>query len=444
MVIWLYQYLTGYLTIEITGQSQERFINMCMHHKIKIWNLIPSDNHFRFNISLRNLSNLNPIAKKTDIKIQIVERIGLPFHLQRYRKRTLFGSGIMIFLVASFLLSQFIWLIDISGNQLYTDEAIIAILNENDIQITMSIQNINCDDIVTLLRAEFEYITWVSAHIDGCKLMVTVKENDQLDGEVLKDSLSALDTSDLSENIAASNVADTSKDDTEEDGNTMGIDIIAQESGTIASLITRAGTPLVHIGDYVEAGDVLISGCLELYNDSGEIIGYQYVTSEAEIEINTAYTYSETIPLSYQAKLYSEQYTEKEFIRIGNYYLIAIKLNQLEYPYDIVITETSLMSEQQNSWFLSIGKQIYQEYQWVDSIYTDIEVQEILSTSFGVYCDELNEKGVEIIENNVNIYIDDKSATASGTLDVMVKNTATAMTEVRELPQEVAQEGITE
>ncbi len=425
MVVWLYYYFTGYLKVELSGASQERFINMCMHHKIRIWNLRAHPDKYIFSISQRDFKKLKPMIRKTNVTIMILEKKGFPFLIFRYRKRHLFWAGIFIFLSTTILLSQFIWTIDISGNQYYTDEMIVSYLNDNDIQITMLTRDVDCDNIVSILRKEFEYITWVSAHINGCRLIISVKENDQID------------TSDFID-MAVSATLSTEKEETE------GHDIIAQESGTITSIITRAGTPQVHVGDVVEAGDILVSGCLELYDDYGEITGYYYVEADADIYINTAYRYSNTVELAYMDKVYSDMITVKDFIRIGNYYVIALKLNEFVSPYDITIQETSLVSDQQNSWYLSVGTMTYYEYQWTDAIYTDEEIQEILTTEFRLYCEELNEKNVEIFENNVTIYIGDKSATASGTLDVIVKNDKVALTSIRDLPLEEAQEGTSE
>ena len=48
--------------------------------------------------------------------------------------------------------------------------------------------------------------------------------------------------------------------------------------------------------------------------------------------------------------------------------------------------------------------------------YTKKEIQTILSSRFRYFCKDLEEKGIQINEKNVKIYISAEKATASGTL----------------------------
>lgn len=301
---------------------------------------------------------------------------------------------------------------------------ILSYLNDNQVQITMRATNVNCSDIVSMLRAQFEYITWASAHIDGCELIITIKENDQIS----ETSQEVIQTTEILEPTESTN----------------GTDIIAQESGTITTIITRSGTPLVHVGDQVEAGDILVTGCLELYNDYNEIINYYYVESAADISISTEYYYSNSIDLTYQSKVYLDTVIEKEFLRIGSYYFTALKLNTIDTLYDITRIEHSLLSNQQQTFKLSIGCETYAPYEWIECIYTNEEAQSLLTQSFLTYCDELNQKKVEILENDVNIYIDQNTATASGSVSVIIENDETSTTEVRTLLDVEIEEGIEE
>lgn len=53
-----------------------------------------------------------------------------------------------------------------------------------------------------------------------------------------------------------------------------GIDLIATCDGVITQIITRKGIPLVHVGDQVKKGDILVSGRLETKNDSRKLSAY--------------------------------------------------------------------------------------------------------------------------------------------------------------------------
>ena len=121
----------------------------------------------------------------------------------------------------------------------------------------------DCDRIVKDIRKEFDDIVWVSAYVTGTRLMIQVKEN--------TDTFSA-----ESSNKEPSN------------------DIVAEKDGVITSIITRNGVPLVKPGDAVKKGDILVSGKVEVKNDAGEIVNYQYQNADADIEAETDLTYEET------------------------------------------------------------------------------------------------------------------------------------------------------
>ena len=50
---------------------------------------------------------------------------------------------------------------------------------------------------------------------------------------------------------------------------------------------------MVSVGDTVKKGDLLVKGELEILDDSGEVSGYQYCASDADIFLKTSYEYRE-------------------------------------------------------------------------------------------------------------------------------------------------------
>ena len=100
MLIAILQYLSGYLIIRIEGYSPERFLNMCSHHGIYLWNLKPCGHAYEMNISVKGFRRLKPIIRKTGTKIIIRERRGFPFFLHKYRKRKIFFGGIFFCIIS--------------------------------------------------------------------------------------------------------------------------------------------------------------------------------------------------------------------------------------------------------------------------------------------------------------------------------------------------------
>lgn len=393
MFISVIRYLRGYLRIQIIGYSPERFINTCSYHGIYIWNLTPSKGSYEMNILASDFTRLKPFLRKTDTKVRIVEKYGFPFFFFRYRKRKLFFVGFALFLFLIYGLSEFAWEIDFVGNQKYTDEILLNFLEKKGIHYGMKMDQIECSRIVKDIRKEYEDIVWVSASIDGCRLMVRIKENEN----------SLYDPDDSKDGLLEAEI---------------GTDLIADADGTIREIITRAGIPLVKEGDSVKKGDILISGAVPIYNDSGELTDIRLQKADADIILEYVVNYEDSVPISKEKKVYSEQEKKAIAVRVFNYF-IRIGGSRMDEQMEEIITTKSNVSVGMNSFIpISFYFQTIKPYQSKYTTYSDDEIQKMLTESFQKFCDDQKKKGVEIIRNNVKIYKEEKLATAKGTLVV--------------------------
>ena len=178
MLLKIYQYIRGYVRIRITGHRMERFINACNYRKIKIWDLSASDGSYEMNLWVKDFKKLRHISHKTSTKITIVKKYGLPFYLFDHRRRKLFFAGIFAATVLLLIMSGYIWDIEILGTHTQTEEVIRTFLKENHVNTGIRRGNIDCDRIVKDIRKGFDDIIWVSASIEGTRLIIQIKENE--------------------------------------------------------------------------------------------------------------------------------------------------------------------------------------------------------------------------------------------------------------------------
>ena len=73
-------------------------------------------------------------------------------------------------------MTQFIWAVEISGNSSYSGQVLRDFLAESGIGYGSWKRSIDCEKTETLLRREFDDITWVSARISGTRLYVDIQE----------------------------------------------------------------------------------------------------------------------------------------------------------------------------------------------------------------------------------------------------------------------------
>ena len=150
MIEKVIDYFKGSLRIRISGFSPERFLNACMYRNIYIWNIQPVQDCYEMNISISDFRRLKPIFKKTGVRAVIIKRYGFPFFLFQHKKRKVLFGGAVCAAGFIYLMSLFIWEIDITGNRRYTDEALKTIAHK------AYGQKLGARDIRRVIRNEVE------------------------------------------------------------------------------------------------------------------------------------------------------------------------------------------------------------------------------------------------------------------------------------------------
>lgn len=421
MLLDIIRYVRGYLQIRVSGSSVERFLNACSHRGIYLWGLRPVGQAYEMNITIKGFRQLKPVLRKTGTRVVIIKRTGLPFFLHRYRNRKMFFAGAVFCISLLYLFSRFIWGIDISGNKSYTDEILLKYLSSREIKSGMKKSQVDCGRIVKDLRREYGDIIWVSASIQGTKLYIQVKENE--------DSIST----------------GTKEDETE---NAM--DLVADRDCVIDSITVRKGTVQVKRGEKVKKGTVLVSGQVPVLNDAKEVTGYQYHQADADITGITTLEYEESCEDYYEEKKYesiSKKQTgikEEYTLIFGNYRFTLgnIKSTQKEYEIKGIIRQLCLSDSFSLPVYFGVRKVI--PYQSERRKYTKKDQQQILSRQFLKYKEELEKKGVEIIGNDVKIYRGKDCAKAAGHLQVSMPIGESRPSELKEVPRiEEKQQGET-
>lgn len=380
MLIHLLRTLQGYLKIRITGYSPERFLNLCKHKKIQIWGLESHGNAYEMYMKVSGFRKLKPIIRKTQTKVTIVKRYGLPFFFQRYRKRKLFFAGTFAAISLIYFLSFFIWDIDIIGNFSITDDVLFDFLDSENIYHGMLKKNVNCEQMARNIRKEFNDIVWVSVSLDGTRIEIEVKEN--------------TDTFHVSE---------------QEDTPT---DIVATKDGVIVSIITRNGVPQVAVGDEVKAGDILVSGTIDVMNDSQEVVSQHFVSSDADVIAETTVQYEEQLNTVYEEKEYIGKSGKFIYLKFGERFF-KLGFSQIkEGDCEEYLEENQLELKENFHLPICFGMIQNKAYKMTKQEYSEEEREQILTEHFTRYCRELEMQDAVILENELYISHNAKNSTA--------------------------------
>lgn len=385
MVGFILKYLSGFAKYSVKGIDIPRFYNLCSKRDITIWGIEEKEDKETFFINRKDMEAILIPASKSNVELTMLKEYGCRVFLKTHRKRIPFVVGFIMFAVIIYLQSLYIWDINISGETNYTKEEILSHIEKNYVSEGTLKSEVDCEALEKNLRKDFDEIAWISCSIDGTRLNITLTET--------------LDV-----------FTDTSL--------TTPSNVVAVKDCTITNMITTAGTPVVKVGDDVKKGDILISGAIYLYDDNKEILDTHYVAAKGEILGLTEYRYEDSMELSYYKKEYSQN--SRSYYRFGMF-----TYNFTPYVPDITYENFDTVSKEHkfhigNSFYLPFRyeKITNKEYELVLASYTEEEAKSRMEERLMQYITGLQEKGVQILENNVKITMHEDQCIASGTIKV--------------------------
>lgn len=381
--------LSNYVVVEVKGGCVERFINLCRFNGICMWDICNCHDYVKVNMSKKDFMKIKTFVIKSGVHIRILKKQGAGFMAFRYRKHYSFLLGTFISMVLVKIMSLYVWNISFTGNTEYTDELLIKYLKEQAYDTGMKIKDIDCDGIESSMRNQFENITWVSAQISGTRLIIHIKEND-----------GTRQVYDYAQKQQSS--------------------LYADYDGTVVSIITRSGTPMVKVGDTVTVGQEIVSGYIELCNDAGEVVSIEEVGADAKVVIRTEIPYTDTVLRNREEKVYTGRTKSRKIIGVADK---SVKLGfdfKRFQEYDCV-TESSNMKLSQDFclpvWY---GECMYYEYNLEPVQLTDSQLELQLKNRLIAYLHKLEQNNVQIYSNRVNIKLDSNSGIMDGIIEAEV------------------------
>lgn len=382
----------GYTVLEIESLCAERFFNLCANRGIQVHKLYPDKEKCIFATSIDDYYKLKPIVKKTKPHIKLKEKSGFPFLLANVLKQRFFIAGMLLFAAVIMVLGRFVWNIRIDGNYMNSNDTLYRYLRENGVTYGTRISTIDCEELEAQIRRDFDNIIWVSAAIHGTSLDVDVREN--------QDEEAVLNNGSGSQAAAAS-------------------DMVALYDGVIYSIVARNGTPMVKKADAVKKGDVLISGRVITLDESYQPIKEENVYADGEVRMLVELEYNEFLDREYIKKEYTGHSYKSVRLRLFNISLPFAMYHE-SYVYQDDVTDSTNLCVYQD-FYLPFGADVtrHMEYTLEDAFYTDEEMEKILEEKFAYYLQKIEEKGIQIIENNVTITINDEQAQMSGSVYVI-------------------------
>lgn len=368
----IFRYMQGYLCIGLSGASPERFWNLCASKGIFLWEIRREGQEYCFFIRIKDYWKVRPLVRKAGVRLKIRGRHGLPFFIQRNKKRTPYAVGIAVFFLLIGILSQFIWNITIEGNRRFTEDQLLRYLSEQqEIRYGSYKQRIDCDALEEAIRSDYPDVLWVSARVSGTRLLIRIKEN-----EVMR-------------------VVPEAEEHPR--------DLVAERDGVITQMIVRTGTAAAAIGDTVTKGQVLIQGSVSIYDDAEALIAEHEVSADGEVYAVTKQQCITRVSKYITERVYSGGVRRGARLRMGGVELLLQLPKNEEKQWEIVVKQRQFAVLSDFYLPIWIDTITMREYESYERTRTKMETEALKKQISDENLRNLLQKGVQIIQNNVTI-----------------------------------------
>lgn len=419
-----------YIELIIEGEQIKRFINMCRKDDITFIH-IQYDREHKDRIIVR-MSRNDVLKMKKNIRathshIKIIRKNYPRYYIFRYRGHYSFLAGIIIMFICLKVLGMFVWQVDFSGNHMYTDETLRRYMQDKGVTNASLISAIDCDALEEMIRNDFD-VTWACVAVKGSRVIVYIKENyssaEKNNEAVMQDKNR---NSDIINNVkyyvdsinSANQNDNQGENNQPEQADIKGKCIYSQYDGDVYSIITREGTPVVHIGDSVTAGQLLVDGTVAITDDSGTVIGASKVDSDADIKIKTVIPYEDYIEVSCEDKIFTGK-KRYRLILESDYGVVKLGLSSGDDElYDTTVIRHKLYAPGYIDTGVIYGYEVQSEYETFIRERDEEECNGILKQRLDTYIKHIEQKGVQIMECRVNIEASGSYYRCSGELEVL-------------------------
>lgn len=171
----LFLKIFGYVNVEVEGFFVEKFINICFSKGIFLWKIERKNSTtITARISIKDFKLLPAIAKKTKCKVLLKEKRGLPFLMNKYKKRKIFAITILVIAFLIFGLTRFVWNIEINCDGEIDNQEILELLADEGIKEGVLISKLDTEKAINEIRLQRSDISWIGIKISGTNLIVNI------------------------------------------------------------------------------------------------------------------------------------------------------------------------------------------------------------------------------------------------------------------------------
>lgn len=226
----VFKYLRGYVNFHCVGGFQSEFINDLHLNGIKIWDVKKDGEHLYAAVFATDYKAATIVAKRHHVKIRLSKKRGTIFTINKRRNRFGIAIGLLAFCFFLSFMSNYVWDIEIIGNENISSREILIITRDLGIKRGTFGPRLDLRTIEQKTLLLIDDLSWVGINRHGSKITIDVRER-IVEPDIVSDNKPC--------------------------------NIVASKTGQILYTEVYSGQLLVPIGSSVLKGNVIVSGILE-------------------------------------------------------------------------------------------------------------------------------------------------------------------------------------
>ena len=277
LILWL----SGYCRVTVKGVDPQVFLNRLTRAHLPFWNMAMTDEFtMEICVSRKRVQEVLFLAEQCMYTAQIVSRHGAPEEYGGLRRRWVLLLSMTLVALMTAILPQYVWFYSVEGNVTVPTQAIIRAVQASGVDVGTYGKDIVPQTVKNQVLALLPELSWLTIQQSGGRAVIVVREK--------------VETPQISDRRQVQ-------------------DMVASRDGVIDEISVLDGAALVKKGQAVSAGDILISGYIDLE--------YKIRATGAlgEIYAFTAYPYTAVTPSTYEEKTYTGEEKTVYYLTLGKY-----------------------------------------------------------------------------------------------------------------------------
>ncbi|MCI5925117.1 MAG: sporulation protein YqfD [Oscillospiraceae bacterium] len=178
MIGRILRFAKGTISFSAENGSPERLIARCGKEELVLFDISATETGISARCLLREFSRIEELAQEYGVTVKKEREKGLPRILRRHKLRFMLPCMLLIVLLLLLFSQSFLWTIDVRGNRILTDEAILSVLEEEGLTQMTFLPNADLRMVCEEVMLKLPQLSFITLNRYGSRVEAIVAERE--------------------------------------------------------------------------------------------------------------------------------------------------------------------------------------------------------------------------------------------------------------------------